>query len=156
MTLTFRERNFSGQIILPYKNSVRLWKIRSLGSGFSPQPSRVDARRNGDNFSRHSEGQSRTRAAESPIASVHLSVKYFAKISEGVWLEVRSRLDRKGKRLLFLSSTVSLTIKLRFVFVQEAKMWPDFSCVQLTACFKSAAAANARNLDKKIDLGSID
>jgi len=43
-------------------------------------------------------------SAESPIGMVHLSADYFEKISECDWLEVRSRLNRKGKRLLFLSS----------------------------------------------------
>jgi hypothetical protein len=78
-----------------------------------------------------------------------LSADYFEKISQGDWLEVRSRLHRPGKRLLFLSPTASLTIKLCFVFVQDAKNWPEFSCMQLTACFTSVAAANVRNLDKK-------
>jgi len=53
-------------------------------------------------------GNHATRAANDHIATVHLSVDYFSRISEGDWLEVRSRLDRKGKRLLFLSATASV------------------------------------------------
>jgi acyl-coenzyme A thioesterase PaaI-like protein len=67
-------------------------------------------------------GNHTTREAESPIASVHLSVDFFAKISEGDWLEVRSRLGLQGKRLLFLSSTGSLTIEFCVVFFQDAKI----------------------------------
>lgn len=49
-----------------------------------------------------------------PVATVHLAVDYLARVSEGDWLEVRSHLDRRGKRLLFMACTGIVGRELAF------------------------------------------
>lgn len=46
-------------------------------------------------------GYHAARALGGAVATVHLAVDYLAGVRIGDWLEVRSRLDRQGNRLLF-------------------------------------------------------
>jgi acyl-coenzyme A thioesterase PaaI-like protein len=46
-------------------------------------------------------GSLAAKALGGPIATVHLAVDYLARVPAGQWLEVRSRLDKQGKKLLF-------------------------------------------------------
>lgn len=50
-------------------------------------------------------GYQAARASGGAVATVHLSVDYMARVTEGRWLEVRSRIDRQGKKLLFAACT---------------------------------------------------
>jgi uncharacterized protein (TIGR00369 family) len=44
-------------------------------------------------------------ASGGSVVTVHLSVDYMARVTEGNWLEVCSGIDRRGKKLLFASCT---------------------------------------------------
>lgn len=48
------------------------------------------------------------------VATVHLAVDYLARVSIDDWLEVRSRLDRQGKKLLFAACTGMTRNELAF------------------------------------------
>ncbi len=48
-------------------------------------------------------GNHAARAAGAGVATVHLGVDYLGRIQQGQWLEIRSCLDRRGKKLLFMS-----------------------------------------------------
>lgn len=47
-------------------------------------------------------GNHAARAAGASVATVHLGIDYLGRIQQGQWLEIRSALDRQGKKLLFM------------------------------------------------------
>lgn len=50
-------------------------------------------------------GYQAAHVSEGSVATVHLSVDYMARVTQGSWLEVCSRIDRRGKKLLFAACT---------------------------------------------------
>ena len=50
-------------------------------------------------------GYQAARASGGSVATVHLCVEYMARVTQGSWLEVCSRIDRRGKKLLFSACT---------------------------------------------------
>jgi uncharacterized protein (TIGR00369 family) len=48
-------------------------------------------------------GYQASQSLGGPVATVNLAVDYLAAIRAGDWLEIRSRIDRQGKRMLFLA-----------------------------------------------------
>ena len=59
-------------------------------------------------------GNHAARAANGSVVTVHLSADYLSTVPLGSWLEVRSRLDRKGKRMLFVACTGTIDGELVF------------------------------------------
>lgn len=47
-------------------------------------------------------GNHAARAAGAGVATVHLGIDYLGRIQQGQWLQLRSSLDRQGKKLLFM------------------------------------------------------
>ncbi|WP_374365226.1 PaaI family thioesterase [Piscinibacter sp.] len=43
------------------------------------------------------------RAAGYAVATVSMNIDYLAAVREGSWMEVRSRIDRKGSRMVFVA-----------------------------------------------------
>lgn len=50
-------------------------------------------------------GYHAARVSEGPVATVNLAVDYFLRVHQGEWLEVHSRLERRGGRLAFGACT---------------------------------------------------
>ena len=48
-------------------------------------------------------GSLSAHASGGPIATVHLSIDYLARVPQGRWLEVHSKLDKLGGKMLFTS-----------------------------------------------------
>ena len=48
-------------------------------------------------------GSLSAHASGGPVATVHLSVDYLSRVPQGRWLEVHSKLDKLGGRMLFAS-----------------------------------------------------
>lgn len=59
-------------------------------------------------------GYQASHALGGPVATVNLAVDYLASIRAGDWLEVRSRIDRQGKRMLFLACMGTVGDRLVF------------------------------------------
>lgn len=45
------------------------------------------------------------KALGGPVATVHLGIDYLARVGVGDWLEVRSQIDRQGKRMVYAACT---------------------------------------------------
>ncbi|QKV55419.1 PaaI family thioesterase [Comamonas antarctica] len=59
-------------------------------------------------------GSLSAHASGGPIATVHLSVDYLARVPQGRWLEVHSRLDKLGGKMLFTSCEGRIDAELVF------------------------------------------
>lgn len=59
-------------------------------------------------------GYQASQAVGGPVATVNLAVDYLAGIRAGDWLEIRSRIDRQGKRMLFLACMGTVGDRLVF------------------------------------------
>lgn len=59
-------------------------------------------------------GYQASQSLGGPVATVNLAVDYLASIRAGDWLEVRSRIDRQGKRMLFLACMGTVGERLVF------------------------------------------